>query len=100
MLCSGARSIRGPAQPLHYEHIFCDNSSADDTVGKVRAIAERDSRIKLIVNSRNFGAFANIFNGLSAASGDAVVVMLAADLQDPPAVMVDFVALWEQGYEV
>jgi FkbM family methyltransferase len=92
--------FEGPLSRYDYEHIFCDNSSADDTVGKVRAIAERDSRIKLIVNSRNFGAFANIFNGLSAASGDAVVVMLAADLQDPPAVMVDFVALWEQGYEV
>jgi polyisoprenyl-phosphate glycosyltransferase len=92
--------FEGPLKAYDYEHIFCDNSSADDTVGKVRAIASRDNRVKLIVNSRNFGAFANIFNGLTATRGDAVVVMLAADLQDPPAVMVDFVRLWEQGYEV
>jgi FkbM family methyltransferase len=83
-----------------YEHIFCDNSSTDRTVEKLQSLAQRDKRVKVIVNSRNFGAFANIFNGLTASSGDAVVVMLAADLQDPPAVMVDFVRLWEQGYEV
>lgn len=92
--------FEGPLNRYEYEHIFCDNSSTDDTVGKVRSIASRDARVKLIVNSRNFGAFANIFNGLTATSGDAVVVMLAADLQDPPAVMVDFVRLWEQGFEV
>lgn len=90
----------GALSQYDYEHIFCDNASADDTVGRVRAIAAKDPRVKLIVNSRNFGAFANIFNGLTATSGDAVVVMLAADLQDPPAIMVDFVRLWEQGYEV
>ena len=90
----------GPLQRYDYEHIFCDNSSADDTVNKVKAIAARDPHVRLIVNSRNFGAFANIFNGLTASSGDAVVVMLAADLQDPPAIMVDFVRLWEEGYEV
>ena len=92
--------FEGPLDRYDYEHIFCDNSSTDDTVGKVRAIAKQDKRVKLIVNSRNFGAFANIFNGLTATSGDAVVVMLAADLQDPPCVMIDFVRLWEQGYEV
>jgi FkbM family methyltransferase len=92
--------FEGLLKTYDYEHIFCDNSSTDDTVGKVRAIACRDARVKLIVNSRNFGAFANIFNGLTATSGDAVIVMLAADLQDPPAIIVDFVRLWEQGYEV
>ncbi|WP_063800042.1 FkbM family methyltransferase [Bradyrhizobium retamae] len=90
----------GPLKRYDYEHIFCDNSSTDRTCDKVRAIAAWDSHVKLIVNSRNFGPFANIFNGLTASCGDAVVVMLAADLQDPPAIMVDFVRLWEQGYEV
>jgi FkbM family methyltransferase len=92
--------FEGPLDQYDYEHIFCDNSSTDQTVSKVRALAGRDERVKLIVNSRNFGAFANIFNGLAATSGDAVIVMLAADLQDPPAVMVDFVRLWAQGHEV
>jgi FkbM family methyltransferase len=90
----------GPLNQYDYEHIFCDNSSTDETASKVRTLADRDKRVKLIINSRNFGAFANIFNGLAATSGDAVIVMLAADLQDPPAVMVDFVQLWAQGYEV
>src|SRR3954451_17632497 len=71
--------FEGPLRRYDYEHIFCDNSSADHTAGQVRAIAERDSRIKLIVSPRNSGAFANILNGLSAASGEAVVVMSAAD---------------------
>jgi glycosyltransferase involved in cell wall biosynthesis len=92
--------FEGPLNRYDHEHIFCDNSSTDGTVGKLQAIAQRDKRVKMIVNSRNFGAFANIFNGLTATSGDAVVVMLAADLQDPPAIMTDFVRLWEQGYEV
>jgi len=92
--------FEGPLNRYEHEHIFCDNSSTDGTVGKLQAIAQRDKRVKIIVNSRNFGAFANIFNGLAATSGDAVVVMLAADLQDPPAIMTDFVRLWEQGYEV
>jgi FkbM family methyltransferase len=90
----------GPLDQYDHEHIFCDNSSTDETVSKVRALASRDQRVKLIINSRNFGAFANIFNGLAATSGDAVIVMLAADLQDPPAIIVDFVRLWAQGYEV
>ena len=92
--------FEGQLNRYDHEHIFCDNSSTDGTVAKLQAIAERDKRVKIIVNSRNFGALANIFNGLTATSGDAVVVMLAADLQDPPAIMTDFVRLWEQGYEV
>jgi len=92
--------FEGELNRYDHEHIFCDNSSTDGTVAKLQAIAGRDKRVKIIVNSRNFGALANIFNGLTATSGDAVVVMLAADLQDPPAIMTDFVRLWEQGYEV
>jgi FkbM family methyltransferase len=92
--------FEGELHRYDHEHIFCDNSSTDGTVAKLQAIARRDKRVKIIVNSRNFGALANIFNGLTATSGDAVVVMLAADLQDPPAIMTDFVRLWEQGYEV
>ena len=92
--------FEGQLNRYDHEHIFCDNASTDGTVGKLQALARRDKRVKIIVNSRNFGALANIFNGLTATSGDAVVVMLAADLQDPPAIMTDFVRLWEQGHEV
>ena len=83
-----------------YEHVFCDNASTDDTVEILRGLAREDRRVKVIVNARNFGPFRSAFNGLLSARGDAVVVFLAADLQDPPELIVDFVRRWESGYEV
>lgn len=83
-----------------FEHVFCDNASTDRTVDVLRELARDDRRVKVIVNARNFGPFRSAFNGLLATRGDAVVCFLAADLQDPPALIVDFVRRWEQGFEV
>jgi glycosyltransferase involved in cell wall biosynthesis len=83
-----------------YEHLFCDNASTDATVSILRELAAADPRIRVIVNARNFGPFCSTFNGLLNTRGDAVVVLLAADLQDPPEVIAEFVRRWEQGYEV
>jgi polyisoprenyl-phosphate glycosyltransferase len=83
-----------------YEHVFCDNASADRTVDILKEIAAKDRCVKIIVNSRNFGPFRSLFNGLMSTSGDAVVVFLPADLQDPPEVIVDFLRKREEGYEV
>jgi glycosyltransferase involved in cell wall biosynthesis len=83
-----------------YEHIFCDNASTDGTVRVLKELAAQDGRVKVIVNARNFGPFCSTFNGLMSTRGDAVVVMLAADLQDPPETIPDFVAKWREGYEV
>jgi glycosyltransferase involved in cell wall biosynthesis len=83
-----------------YEHIFCDNGSTDDTVERLRALAARDRRVKVILNARNFGPFCSTFNGLLQTRGDAVVVLLAADLQDPPELIPQFVRRWEEGYQV
>lgn len=83
-----------------HEHVFCDNASTDGTVGVLRQLAARDPRVKVIVNARNFGPFCSTFNGLMSTTGDAVVVLLAADLQDPPELVVDFVRRWEEGHEV
>lgn len=83
-----------------YEHIFTDNASTDRTYAVLRMLAARDERVKLIQNSRNIGALGNIFNALAYASGDATVVMLPADLQDPPDVIPQFVAHWEQGARI
>ncbi len=82
------------------EHIFCDNASTDDTVAVLKQIAERDPNVKLIVNSRNFGILNNTYNGVMNASGDAVVLFLPADLQDPPELIPQMVKLWERGYEI
>ena len=83
-----------------YEHIFCDNASTDGTVSRLKAIAEQDRHVKIIVNARNFGPFRSTFNGLMATRGDAVLVLLAADLQDPPELLPAFVQKWREGYEV
>jgi len=81
-----------------YEHIFIDNDSSDDTVKILKQIAKKDKRVKIIVNSRNFGHIKSPFYGLLQAKGDAVI-SLVADLQDPPEMIVDFVEKWEEGYE-
>jgi glycosyltransferase involved in cell wall biosynthesis len=83
-----------------YEHIFCDNNSSDKTLLLLKEIAKKDKNVKIIVNSRNFGAFNSMFNGMLAASGDAVIPLVPADLQDPPELIPEFVSQWSAGYEV
>ena len=92
------------------EHIFCDNASTDGTVARLRDLAAGDARVRVIVNARNFGPFRSTFNGLMATRGDAVLVLLAADLavlvllaadlQDPPEMIPEFVRRWRAGHEV
>src|SRR4051794_333484 len=83
-----------------YEHIFCDNASSDNTVGVLRGLGAGDKRVRVIVNARNVGPFCSTFNGLMSTRGDAVVVMLAADLQDPPETIFDFITKLREGHEV
>lgn len=82
-----------------YEHIFIDNASKDQTRPILRKIATQDPRVKVIFNTRNFGHIRSPFYGLLQASGDAVM-LLASDLQDPPALIPEFIAKWEQGFKV
>ncbi|MEE9428456.1 MAG: glycosyltransferase family 2 protein [Paracoccaceae bacterium] len=90
----------GPLKKYRREHIFIDNSSTDQTVEILKEIAAKDPAVKLVVNARNFGIFRSSFNGLKYTTGDAVLVMLPVDLQDPPDLLPEFVNLWEQGYEI
>ena len=80
-----------------YEHIFADNASTDLTLKILRKLASKDKRIKVIANSRNVGPFRNMWNAMRHASGDAVIPMLSADLQDPPSVIPDLVENWASG---
>lgn len=80
-----------------YEHIFADNASTDSTLEILRKMARTDSRIKVIANSRNVGPFRNMWNAMKSASGDAVIPLLPADLQDPPDIIPKFVERWEAG---
>lgn len=82
------------------EHIFCDNASTDTTVEILRNIAENDPDVRVIVNARNFGPFRSNLNGVRNTTGDAVLMYLPADLQDPPELLPRFVELWEQGNEI
>ena len=83
-----------------YEHIFADNTSTDNTLKCLRELASRDKRVKVIVNSRNFGPLRSCFNALMSSSGDGAIVMLAADLQDPPDLIPEFISKWEEGHEI
>ena len=82
------------------EHIFCDNASSDHTVDLLRAVAANDPHVKIIVNSRNFGILKNTYNGVLSASGDAVLLFMPVDLQDPPELISTFVKKWEDGFEI
>jgi glycosyltransferase involved in cell wall biosynthesis len=81
-----------------FEFIIVENGSVDETYLRLLRLRERDERVKIIRFSRNFGAEGAVTAALHHAKGDAAVIM-SADLQDPPELIPDFVALWEQGYE-
>lgn len=82
-----------------FEHIYIDNASTDQTLPILRKLATNDKRVKVIVNSRNFGHIRSPFHGLLQARGDAVIGM-ASDLQDPPSMIKEFVGKWEEGFKV
>lgn len=82
-----------------YEIIFVNDGSKDRTAEMARSICRRDPNIKLLSFSRNFGHQIAITAGMDYASGDAVVV-IDADLQDPPEVIPQMIAKWKGGYEV
>lgn len=84
--------------PYDYEHICIDNCSTDSTVRKIKEIAARDKRLKLIVNARNFGHIKSPYHAILQSRGDACI-LIASDLQDPPEMIVEFVRKWEQGYK-
>ena len=89
----------GLADRYTYEHIFIDNASKDSTVAILKEIAREDRNVKIIVNARNFGHIRSPYYALLQARGDAVL-SIVADLQDPPAMIPDFLAKWEEGYRV
>jgi dolichol-phosphate mannosyltransferase len=81
------------------EIIFVNDGSGDRSLEILKEIALRDKTIKIISLSRNFGHQIAITAGIDAAKGDAIIVM-DADLQDPPEVIIQLIQKWEEGYEV
>lgn len=82
-----------------YEILYIDNHSSDDTRKILRRICLEDKHVKAIFNVRNFGQLRSPVHGLKQAYGDCVI-RLNADFQDPPALIPELVAKWEEGYKI
>ncbi len=88
-----------PSLGMQMEIIYIDDGSKDNTLEKLKHLATGDSRIVVLELSRNFGQQAAMSAGLETAKGDAVVI-IDADLQDPPEVILEMVAKWRTGIDV
>jgi dolichol-phosphate mannosyltransferase len=82
-----------------FEYIFIDNASTDGTVAQLKAIAAKDSRVKVIINTRNFGHIRSPYWGILQTTG-AATIYLASDLQDPPELIPQFIEEWEKGFKL
>ncbi len=81
-----------------YEYFVIDNCSDDKTVEKVLSIREKDNNVKLFVNDKNYGAILSPYSGILKSTGD-LVFLIAADLQEPPKMLLKFVEGIEEGYD-
>jgi dolichol-phosphate mannosyltransferase len=104
LIVESYKRIRDALRPLEeggdkYELIFVNDGSRDKSNVYLVALAKEDARVKLISFSRNFGHQTAITAGMDYASGDAIVV-IDADMQDPPSVILEMVAKWREGYDV
>ncbi len=82
-----------------YEHIVIDNSSTDSTIEILKRLAVKDKKLKVIINSRNFGHIKSPIYGILQSSGDATILM-SSDFQDPPELIPDYIKKWEEGNHV
>jgi glycosyltransferase involved in cell wall biosynthesis len=87
------------ALPLRAEVIYVNDGSTDDTLALLRRMCSQDERIAIVSLTRNFGKEIALSAGLDHANGDAVVV-IDADLQDPPELIPELISRWEAGYDV
>lgn len=91
--------LRDVLQDMQWEVVFVDDGSTDGTPGLIEQVSREDPRVRLISLSRNFGHQTAITAGLDFADGDAVVVM-DADLQDPPELLPRMLELCAEGYDL
>lgn len=82
-----------------FEFLFIDNASTDETANILKDLAKQDKKIKVILNTRNFGHIRSPYWGIIQSQGDATIY-LASDLQDPPELIPQFIDAWEKGFKV
>lgn len=82
-----------------WEFLFADNCSVDETEHKLRELAAKDKRVKVILNQANYGPARSSANAMYSVNADAAIIM-AADLEDPPELISEFIKEWENGYKV
>jgi glycosyltransferase involved in cell wall biosynthesis len=93
------KSVFAQLPNYKYKHLFIDNASTDESTSIIKGLIKEDSNVQLIVNKRNFGHIRSPYYGLLQAEGDAAI-LIAADLQEPPELIKDFIGKWEEGYQV
>lgn len=98
-LYNEVKNVFAELKNYRYEHIFIDNASIDNTVNILKGIAAVDKNVKIIVNLKNYGHLKSPFYAILQASGEAAM-FVAADFQDPPVLIKDFIDRWERGYKV
>ena len=82
-----------------YEHIVIDNCSTDNTIEKLRKLTQDNKKLKVIINSRNFGHIKSPVHGMCQANGDAIILMMS-DFQDPIDLIPKYIELWKKGHKV
>ena len=82
-----------------WELILVDDGSTDGSTDKIRELAQQDKKVRPVIFARNFGHQVAITAGWDYARGDAIVI-IDADLQDPPEVILELAKKWKEGYEV
>jgi glycosyltransferase involved in cell wall biosynthesis len=98
-LYEGVKAVMESLPDFDYEHLIIDNASTDRTMAILREIAQSDRRVKVILNTRNFGGIRSGYHVFLQARGD-IVIPVVADLQDPPELIPKLIEKWREGYKV
>lgn len=98
LLYERVSKIMNEIKNYEFELLFINDGSKDNTLNEIKELRQKDDRVNYVDFSRNFGKETAMIAGLDYAKGDCVIIM-DADLQDPPELIPEMITLWEQGYD-
>lgn len=93
------KKVLNKYQNLDHEFIIIDNASTDKSENILKKIAQKDKKLKIIINNRNFGHIASPLRAFNSATGDAIIA-IASDLEDPPELIDEFISKWLEGKKI